>query len=425
MIDPGKLVTVSSILKVEDFYSDKHRRLYELMLEMSEQGEVVEMLAVVERIIRSGAGERMGGLDYVTQISDHVPSTENIEHYANVVADRASDRRLLAVAKGIIADVESGKASADQNLESAQSAVFALAGRASSAGVVHVSEVVDSEIKRLQELSTRGGAVSGTSTGFVDLDKVLAGLHPSDLIILAARPAMGKTALALNIAANVASTGAGALIFSLEMSKGQLVTRLLCSEARVDAGRMRTGSLSRDQDWPAITQAAEFVHQLPIFVDDTPGVTITQLRNKARTELAKNPHIKLIVVDYIGLMGGEDGVPREQQIAACSRGLKLVAKELNVTIIALSQLNRGVESRNPKIPQLSDLRDSGAIEQDADVILFIYRDEYYNKDSPRIGEADIIVAKQRNGPTGEVPVAFDGRFTRFDNLESRHNGYAN
>jgi replicative DNA helicase len=243
-------------------------------------------------------------------------------------------------------------------------------------------------------------------------------------MILAARPAMGKTAFVLNLARNVANHG-GVGIFSLEMSKGQLATRMLCCEARVDAGKVRTGMLSRTEDWPALTEAAETLYRLPIYIDDTPGVSITQVRSKARRLKAQDPSFTLLVVDYIGLMGGDDKVSREQQVSASSRGLKALAKELSITVIALSQLNRGVESRNPKIPQLSDLRESGAIEQDADVILFIYRDEYYNKESPRIGEADIIIAKQRNGPTGDVALAFHGRWTRFDNLDKRSDGYAN
>ncbi len=424
MIDPDKMADIAEILLPEDFYREGHAKLFQLMLEMAERGQPTEMLAVVDAILKAGRDEEMGGISYVSGLADHVPSTENLSYYAKTIRERAVARRLIEGTQAIRDVALEGQKELPELLDFAESTIFKITQDRASADWSRLSQVVDGEIVRIQELSQKSGEVTGVPTGFIDLDKMLAGLHPSDLMILAARPAMGKTAFVLNLARNVANHG-GVGIFSLEMSKGQLATRMLCCEARVDAGKVRTGMLSRTEDWPALTEAAETLYRLPIYIDDTPGVSITQVRSKARRLKAQDPSFTLLIVDYIGLMGGDDKVSREQQVSASSRGLKALAKELSITVIALSQLNRGVESRNPKIPQLSDLRESGAIEQDADVILFIYRDEYYNKDSPRIGEADIIIAKQRNGPTGDVALAFHGRWTRFDNLDKRSDGYAN
>jgi replicative DNA helicase len=288
-----------------------------------------------------------------------------------------------------------------------------------------LSELVDQEFLRIQNLASRGEDITGVPTGFVDLDRMLAGLQRTDLLILAARPSMGKTALALNICQNCAHQGFGVGVFSLEMGRGQLATRMLTCEARVDASRVRTGRLSEEYDWPKLVEAADALHHLPVYIDDTPGLTVSQIRSKARRLKARYPQLAVLMIDYIGLMSGDPRVSREQQVSAASRGLKALAKEIDVAVIALSQLNRGVEGRQDKRPMLSDLRESGAIEQDADVIMFIYRDEYYNKESPDKNVAEVIVAKQRNGPTGTVRLAFQGEHTRFDNLarESGPGGY--
>ena len=282
---------------------------------------------------------------------------------------------------------------------------------------------IEAVAKAWEEAGGASRGVTGVSTGFMDLDGRLAGFHPTDMVVLAARPAMGKTALALNLAHNAAMQGAGVGVFSLEMSKGQLATRMLTSVARVDATRVRTGELSRDNDWPRLQAASEELYHLPLHIDDTPGLTVNQIRSKCRRLKSMQPGLKLIVVDYIGLMQGDVRVSRQEQISAASRGLKQIAKELDVTVLAISQLNRGVEQRPNKRPVLSDLRESGAIEQDADVIMFIYRDEYYNPDTTaEPGVAEVIVAKQRNGPTGTVRLAFQGQFTLFSNL-AQETGY--
>ncbi len=417
MLDPERIHVLSDRLTPEDFYREAHQRIFQTMLEMNERGEPVEMVAVVEAITKAHLEDTVGGIAYVSALPDDVPSTQNIEYYAGIVHERAIERRLIEGSDQIAAEAYSGQKDLGELLAFAEATVFNITQARRSKDWAAISEVVDKEMLRIQTLSENRGEVTGFPTGFVDLDRMLAGLHRTDLMILAARPAMGKTALALNIARNVALEGVGVGIFSLEMSAGQLVTRMLVSQARVEAGKVRTGYLSTERDLPRLTEAAERLFYLPLHIDDTPGLNITQLRSRARRLKSLHPELSLIVVDYIGLMQGDPRVSRQEQVSSSSRGLKIMAKELDVCVIALSQLNRAVENRNPKIPQLSDLRESGAIEQDADVIMFIYRDEYYNPETTtKPGVAEVIVAKQRNGPTGSVEMSFQGEFTLFDNL---------
>jgi replicative DNA helicase len=418
MLDPGRLAEVQELVKPEDFYRESHQHLFELLVKMNDQNQPIEMVSVVEAISRGeDGGEKYGGIAYVSSLVDAVPSTQNLGYYAKIIQSRAVERRLIDGAQSIVNEALGGERELAELIEYAESTIFRIGQLGSTGGWAVMSEVIDQEIVRIQELSTRSGEVTGISTGLIDLDRILAGLHRTDLIILAARPAMGKTALALNIARNVALQGHGVGIFSLEMSCGQLVTRMLVSHAKVHAGNVRTGRLSHDREWPALQTAAEELYRAPVYIDDTPGQSITQVRSKARRLKSRYKNLALIVVDYIGLMSGDPRVSRQEQVSASSRGLKALAKELNVTVIGLSQLNRAVENRNPRIPQMSDLRESGAIEQDADIIMFIYRDEYYNQETTtRPGEADVIVAKQRNGSTGTVPLSFQGEFTLFGNL---------
>ena len=417
LLDPGRIPGVQETLKADDFYRSAHQKLFDLMSSMHLAGDPVELVSVVESISRSGKADEFGGLAYVASLSDDVPSSENISYYAKVVSERATERKLLEGARSIVDQTLSGERTIKELIEFAEGTVYQIGQQKQTGDWRQMSEVVDEEFIRIQTLSNNRGEVTGISTGLLDLDKMLAGLHRTDLIILAARPAMGKTALALNVARNVALEGHGVGIFSLEMSCGQLVTRMLVSQARVHAGAVRTGMLSREKDWPALVEAAERLYQLPVFIDDTPGQNITTVRSKARRLKSRHPELALIVVDYIGLMSGDPKVSRQEQVSESSRGLKAMAKELDVTVIGLSQLNRAVENRKPQIPQMSDLRESGAIEQDADIIMFIYRDEYYNKETTtRPGEADVIVAKQRNGATGTVPLSFQGEYTLFTDL---------
>lgn len=423
MLDPAQVLIIAERLSPEDFFRESHGRLFGVMVDMAKDNEPTETAAVVEKIATKGLAEATGGLDYILRLADDVPSTKNLGYFAEIVRQRAVARRLILSVDDISGRARSGELDLGELLDFAESSVFAVTQEGTSVDWEQLSEVVDRTFLEIQARAESGAEVAGVTTGFVDLDALLAGLHPTDLVILAARPAMGKTALALNIAANAAASGAGVGVFSLEMSRAQLATRMLCSHARVDANRVRTGRLNKDRDWPRLTDAAEALYRLPLYIDDSAALTVTQVRSKARRLKTMNPDLAIVMVDYIGLMTGDPRQSRERQVAMASQGLKALAKELNVCVIALSQLNRGVEMRDNKRPRLSDLRESGSIEQDADVIMFIYRDEYYNKEnSPEPGVAEVLVEKQRNGATGRVKLAFQGMYTRFENLAREPGG---
>ncbi len=417
MLDPEQVLPIAENLCPADFYRESHQHLFEVIVKMAEGGEPVETVAVCEKVAAAGTADQAGGLDYVQRLADNVPSTQNLDYYAEIVRERSVQRRLIFSVGEIAEKARGGDQPLSELLDYAESSVFAVTQESAGADWEQLSQVVDTAFMDIQARAEQGSDVTGTPTGFVDLDRLLAGMHRSDLVILAARPSMGKTALALNIAANAAMAGAGVGIFSLEMSRAQLATRMLCAQARVDAQKVRTGFLSRERDWPRLTDAAEVLYGLPLYIDDSPALNITQVRSKARRLKSLNPALRLIVLDYIGLLVGDNRVSRERQVAEASQGLKALAKELDICVLALSQLNRGVEMRDNKRPRLSDLRESGSIEQDADVIMFIYRDEYYNKEnSPEPGVAEVLVEKQRNGATGRVKLAFQGIYTRFENL---------
>ncbi|MGC6506973.1 MAG: replicative DNA helicase [Myxococcota bacterium] len=417
-------VTYSDVilqLNAEDFFSDYHKELYGLIKKMFDANEPVDVTSVATKAIQLDLSEKLGGISYVTSLVNQAPATQNIDYYATIVSDNAIKRRLVAALEQVKENTLNSKEEVPLILDFAEQSLFGVTQEKGSTDWHVISDVVDTEFKRIQSLQRNASDVTGFTTGFVDLDQILAGLHRTDLFILAARPAMGKTAFVLNLALNAARTDVGVAIFSLEMSVGQLVTRLLCTESRVDAGKVRTGKLAQD-DIDRLIGACNQLYHLPIYMDDSPGLNITQVRSKARRLAANNPDLGVIVVDYIGLMGGDPKISRQEQVSASSRGLKALAKELNVCVIALSQLNRGVEQRQDKRPVPSDLRESGAIEQDADIISFIYRDEYYNEDTTEPGVAEIIIAKQRNGATGTVKLAFTGKHTRFDNLALGYHG---
>ena len=429
LLDHGQVASISELVVPVDFHSAAHTRIYELMLSRYAQSEPLDLLGLTDHILSTGQAEEFGGLAYATALPEQVPSTENLEYYARIVKDKAVRRRLMEVSADINARVLAGTDDLSDLLDHAESSVFQVAQQRGKKDWQALGPLIDVEWEKLEKRSENKGAVTGVPTGFTDLDGMLAGLQPTDLIILAARPAMGKTSLALNIAQRAAvDSGVAVGIFSLEMGAGQLAMRIMSTEARVDAGKIRTGMLSKNEDWVRLEDAQETLYQQPVWIDDTPGLSITQLRSKARRLASIAPTLGLIVIDYLQLMGGGTGSSRnesrEQQISKISRGLKALAKELDVPVLALSQLNRGVESRQDKRPMISDLRESGAIEQDADVILFIYRDEYYNKEkTTKPGVAEVIIAKQRNGPTGSVDLSFEGRFTRFDNLAPDYGSY--
>ena len=417
MLDSEQVLTIAENLTAEDFFRESHQHLFSVIVKMAEEGEPVETVAVCEKVVAGGTADRAGGLAYVQRLADDVPSTQNLDYYAEIVRQRSVQRRLILSVSEIADQARGGDRSLTELLDFAESSVFAVTQESAGADWEQLSKVVDRAFMDIQARAEQGSDVTGVPTGFVDLDRKLAGLHASDLVILAARPSMGKTALALNIATNAAMSGAGVGIFSLEMSRAQLATRMLCAQARVDAQKVRTGFLSREHDWPRLTDAAEVLYSLPLYIDDSPALNITQVRSKARRLKSLNPELKVIMLDYIGLLVGDNRVSRERQVAEASQGLKALAKELEVCVVALSQLNRGVEARDNKRPRLSDLRESGSIEQDADVIMFIYRDDYYNKEnSPEPGVAELLIEKQRNGATGRVKLAFQGIYTRFENL---------
>jgi replicative DNA helicase len=422
LLDHEQIPSIGEVLVPEDFYSAAHAKIFELMLAQSSKGDPLDVLGLHDYIVASNTAEDFGGLSYISSLPEQVPSTENLEYYAKLVKEKSVLRQLIKVSAEINKKVMDGSEDLAELLNFAEQEVFQVAQQRSKKDWLPLNALLDEQWVKLEERSNHSGEVTGIPTGFIDMDRILAGFQRSDLIILAARPAMGKTALALNFAQRAAIAGYGVGVFSLEMAAGQLAMRVLGSEARVDAGKMRTGMLSKAEDWPALEAANETLYHAPMFIDDTPGLSITQVRSKARRLKARNPNLSMIVIDYLQLMSA-NAQSREQEISAISRGLKHMAKELDLPVLALSQLNRAVEQRADKRPMVSDLRESGAIEQDADIIMFIYRDEYYNPDTttePNV--AEIIVAKQRNGPTGTVKLFFEGKFTRFENLEQNH-GY--
>jgi replicative DNA helicase len=418
--NPGQLREIAEQVGADDFYNPGHEALFTLLLQMDAQGEPIEMVTVPERIQRDGKPDRYGGLAYVVQLPDHVPATANLSHYAQVIRQKSVLRRLISHSQELVTQAFEQPDDVGLLLERASQNIFTLGHDNGKRSWQRISLIIDEELLRIQELGNQDASITGVTTGFSDLDKKLSGLQRGDLVILAARPSMGKTALALNMAQNAALMGDVAVgIFSLEMSRQQLTVRMLCTHGMVDAGKMRTGKLDAD-DWERLIEASDYLRRASIHIDDTPGITLRELRARARRLKQQDPKLGLIVIDYLQLMQADDpSVSRTQQVSDISRGLKALAKDLEVPVMALSQLSRNVESRADKRPMMSDLRESGAIEQDADVILFIYRDEYYNKESADKGLAEVIVAKQRSGPTGEIKLVFQGQYTRFDDLASR------
>jgi replicative DNA helicase len=430
LVRPQVMDRIADLIGPEDFYREAHGRIYKAMLDLYGRGEPVDLVTVNALLKERGHLEGVGGPVFLAGLSEQVGFATNAEYYASLVHDKAVLRRLLdctqEIASACLAPVEN----VDEFLDEAEHKIFQVAEAKVRLGISPLSGLVDSEIATLEAIWARkDGALTGVTSGYKELDEYTAGFQPGDLIILAARPSMGKTALALNIAFCAAygqRRGGGQSIapvpvafFSLEMSKQQLVRRLLSSEGLVDASRIRRASFLTGQEWAKLQEAAGLLVDCPIYIDDTPAATVLDIRAKSR-RLKADGKLGLVIVDYLQLMHGRHDAPsREQQISEISRSLKALAKELAVPVIALSQLSREPEKRgeNLKRPQLSDLRESGAIEQDADVVMFIYRDEVYRKDSPDKGTAEVIIGKQRNGPIGTIKLSFRDCFTRFDDLE--------
>ncbi len=420
LLDNEAINLVLELLQPEDFYRESHRKIFRAMIDITDRGEPVDLITLSEFLKGRNDLEAVGGAAYLASLADFVPTAANISHYARIVREKAILRSLISTATEIATRGYEEQGSVDEFLDSAEKVIFDISEKKIKASFVAVGDMITDTLKTIDKLYQRKEMITGVSTGYEDLDKLTAGLQPSDLIIVAGRPGMGKTAFALNLATNAALAGTGAAIFSLEMAKEQLVLRMLCSEARVNSSKVRSGYLG-ERDFPQLAKAAARLHEAPIYIDDTPAISVLELRAKARRLVRdRSKKVGLIVVDYLQLMRGMGTASnREQEISEISRSLKALAKELRIPVIALSQLNRRVEDRGDRRPQMSDLRESGAIEQDADVILFIYREEVYNKNSDDKGKAEVIVAKQRNGPTDTVTLTFIGEYTRFENYTER------
>ena len=424
LIDSDAMVKVADAINVNDFYDERHQRIYEAAKQLYERHQPIDVLTLTDQLKSHDLLNIVGGAAYLTELTNYVPTATHVEKYADIVAQKALRRRLIKASQNITGLGFDESQNLQELIENAEAQLFEISQRHVSQDVSSLEDVLSESFDRLDELHKDKGKLRGLPTGFRDMDNMLAGLQKSDLFILAARPSMGKTALALNLAHNVAiKAGVPVLVFSLEMSKEQLVDRMLAMESGVDAWALRTGNLS-DKDFEKIGQAMGNLSEAQIFIDDTPGITVSDLRTKARREAHQRP-IGLIVVDYLQLMSGGarfggDG-NRVQEISEISRGLKGIARELNVPIVALSQLSRSVESRSPQIPQLADLRESGSIEQDADVVAFIYREDYYNPDTDRKNIVEVLIRKHRNGPTGTVELFFDRERQRFRSLDKHHN----
>jgi len=412
--------SVLEILKPQDFYKEGHRLIFDTMITLFENSEPQDVLTVSNLLRDTNQLEKSGGPLYLATLTSIVPVTANIVSYAKIIKEKSVLRQLIGVNTDIAARCYEEQNDIDLLVDHAEQAIFDIAGRKSGGNFTPIKSIVPDAFKTVEQLYKRQEFITGVPTGYGEIDKKTAGLQPSDLIIIAARPSMGKTSLAMNIAQHAALVEkTGVAVFSLEMSKEQLVMRLLSSAGRINSQRIRTGRLHSD-DWKKLTRAVGMLTEAPIYIDDTPAISVLEMRAKVR-RLASQYDIGLIIVDYIQLMRGRSNIEnRTQEISEISRSLKALAKEHNLPVIALSQLNRGLESRNDKRPIMSDLRESGAIEQDADVICFIYRDEVYNKseENPEIGSAEIIIAKQRNGPTGSLKLTFIKEFTMFENMSS-------
>ncbi|HJK89312.1 MAG TPA: replicative DNA helicase [Polyangiaceae bacterium LLY-WYZ-15_(1-7)] len=418
LLENDAMNVVLEIVSKDDFYSEANGIIYQAMRDLFGRNQPVDHVTLRETLIHSQKLQAVGGDEYLLSLTNTIPTVENIKAHASIVREKAIVRKLISVCHEVASTGYGDYGEIEAFLDQAESQVFNVAKQRARNPYEHVKDVVMRTFEEINDMAKRGDAITGCPTGFDRVDKMTAGMHPGDLIIIAGRPGMGKTSFALNVGLNAcAARQSTVAVFSLEMPKEQLVKRMLCSEARVDGTRMRTGQLQRD-DWPKLASAAGVLSELPLYIDDTPAITLLELRAKSR-RLQSEAGLGLIIVDYLQLMrSGSKNDSREQEISEISRNLKALAKELEIPIIALSQLNRGVESRGnkDKRPQLSDLRESGAIEQDADTIWFVYRDEVYNKETEDRGVAEIIIGKQRAGPTGTARVRFFNNYTRFDNL---------
>ncbi len=421
LLQDNALAQVVEIIGSDDFYRDAHRTIFAAMLALFDRREPHDLITVTTLLADQNKLEAVGGAVYLASLTDVIPFTGTLVHHARLIRQKSVLRRLIRTSSELAARCYDAPHDIDALIDDAERTIFEIAHAKSGQAFQRIGDIVPSTFERISERAERGDTITGTATGYADLDQMTAGLQPADMIVLAARPSMGKTALAMNIVQNVAILKRMPVaVFSLEMSAQALAMRMLCSVGRIDSQRMRTGRL-QDSDWPRLQRATSLLGEAPIFIDDTSGMTALEMRAKAR-RLKTEHDLGLIVVDYLQLMQGRgQGENRVQEISEISRSLKAMAKELDVPVLALSQLNRSLEHRDDRRPQLSDLRESGAIEQDADVILFIYRDEVYNKSetNKNRGVAEIIIGKQRNGPTGTLRLSFLGQYASFEQFSPR------
>ena len=406
----------AELIDADDFFRDAHRRVFDKMVDLNERGQAIDLVTLRDELSRSGDLEPVGGPAYISSLADGVPRSTNVEHYARIVKERSTFRNLIAAANRIQAEAYAAREEASVVLDRAEQEIFAIAEGRIHGGFVPLSELAEASFSTIERLQTVQSAVTGVPTGFADIDEMTAGLQPSDLVIVAARPSMGKTAFALNIGAHVGAAGERTVgVFSLEMSKEQLFMRMLTSTAQIDSHRFRTGLLT-ESDYSRLSDAMSVLSDARVYIDDTPSIGVLEMRAKSRRLQAEHG-LDLVIIDYLQLMQGRGRFEnRNQEIASISRSLKALAKELEVPVVALSQLSRAPESRGDKRPQLSDLRESGALEQDADVVMFLFREDMYEETPENANVAEIIIGKQRNGPTGTVKLAFLKQQTRFENL---------
>ncbi|WP_203364002.1 replicative DNA helicase [Bacillus sp. REN10] len=419
-LEPSALTVASEILIPEDFYRTAHQKIYNHMLRLNDHGKAVDVVTVTEELAAVKDLEDVGGVIYLTELAESVPTAANIEYYARIVEEKSLLRRLIRTATHIAQEGYSREDEVDALLSEAEKSIMEVAQRKNTSAFHNIKDVLVRTYDNIEMLHNRKGDVTGIPTGFAELDSMTAGFQRNDLIIVAARPSVGKTAFALNIAQNVATkTDENVAIFSLEMGAEQLVMRMLCAEGNINAQNLRTGSLT-DEDWRKLTMAMGSLSNSGIYIDDTPGVRIGEIRSKCR-RLKQEQGLGMILIDYLQLIqgSGRAGENRQQEVSEISRSLKALARELEVPVIALSQLSRGVEQRQDKRPMMSDIRESGSIEQDADIVAFLYRDDYYDKESENKNIIEIIIAKQRNGPVGTVQLAFVKEYNKFVNLERR------
>ncbi len=417
LIDKDAVINAIEVLKEEDFYREDNKTIYSAMLSLYARSEPIDIITVKSELTQIGKFETVGGLEYLASLPDKVPVVSNIENYIQIVEEKSILRKLIKASNEISQMGYEQTEETERIMDVAEKKIFDIMQNRNTKGYTPIKEVLINAIDELEKLYNHKGGITGIATGFIDLDRITAGLHNSDLVLIAARPAMGKSAFALNIASHVAiREKVPVAVFNLEMSKEQLGSRILCSEAMVDSNKVRTGNIE-EEDWIKLVSAVGPLSEAEIYIDDTPGISISEIRAKCRKmKLEKN--IGLIIIDYLQLIQGtgKKNASREQEISEISRSLKILAKELDVPVIALSQLSRAAEQRTDHKPMLSDLRESGAIEQDADIVMFIYREDYYNPDTERKNIAEIILAKHRAGATGTVELMWLGSYTKFVNL---------